>query len=31
LVQRLRLPSGSAKDWIVKNLLMINVAVTRVE
>ena len=31
LVKRLRLPSGSTKDWIVKNLLMINVAVTRVE
>lgn len=31
LVRRLHLPSGSTKDWIVKNLLQINVAVRRAE
>jgi len=30
-IECLRMPSGSAKDWIVKNLLQINVAITRIE
>ena len=29
-IERLKLASGSLKDWIVKNLLQINVAITRV-
>ena len=31
LVKRLRIPTGSTKDWIVKNLLQINVAITRLD
>ena len=30
-IRRLKLASGNSKDWIVKNLLQINVEITRVE